>query len=138
MDFLDPEKQKQHSRRLAIGYLLIAIMLVLATTILLYNARGYWLDKEGHVIQNGFVFVASHPSGATIYVDGKKYKNGTDTRLNLPSGQYTIRLQRDGYRMWQQIVTVGGGGVERFDYPFLFPTNLKTTVVKRYTALPTV
>lgn len=136
MDFLDPEKQKQHTRRLAIGYALMGVMLLLATIILLYHAYGYGVDKEGHVIQSGFVFMSSQPGGASIYVDGKKYKSTTDARLNLPSGQYVIKLQRQGYRDWQRLVTVNGGVVERFDYPFLFPTSVSTTVVKQYETSP--
>ncbi len=136
MDFLDPEKQKQHTRRLALGYALMGVMLVMATIILLYHAYGYGVDKQGHVIQSGFVFISSHPSGADIYVNDKKYKSGTTARLNLPSGQYVMKLRRDGYREWKRVMTVEGGGVERFSYPLLFPTSLTTSLVKQYAAAP--
>lgn len=136
MDFFDPQKQKRHAIRLAIGYALMGVMLVLATTVLLYHAYGFGLDKNGRVIQNGLVFVSSRPEGATVYVNGKKYKDSTNTRMSLPSGQYVMELKRDGYHDWKRVLTVEGGSVERFDYPLLFPTNLKSTVTKEYSSTP--
>ena len=136
MDFFDPQKQKRHAIRLAVGYALLGVVLVLATTILLYQAYGFGLDKDGRVIQNGLIFVSSHPSGAAIYINGKKFKDTTNTRMNLPSGQYVMELKRDGYRNWKRVVTSEGGTVERFDYPFLFPFSLQTKDVKQYSVAP--
>lgn len=136
MDFFDPKKQKRHAIRLGIGYTLIGLALILASTILLYQAYGFGLDKRGQVIQNGLVFISSQPAGADIYINNQRYKNQTDTRMALPAGQYTTRIMRAGYRTWQRAVTVDGGSVERFDYPFLFPAKLASTPVKQYTATP--
>jgi hypothetical protein len=138
MDFLDPKKQKAHGTRLLLGYALIGLALVLATTILLYQAYGFGIDKEGRVIQNGLVFVSSMPAKATIYVNKAKYKDQTNTRLLLPAGGYTLEINRDGYRNWKRAITVDGGSVERFDYSFLFPISLQTTTVKSYTAAPSL
>ncbi|MET0779823.1 MAG: PEGA domain-containing protein, partial [Candidatus Saccharimonadales bacterium] len=88
MDFLDPKKQKAHARRLTLGYALIGLVLLLGTTILLYLAYGFGIDKNGRVIQNGLVFISSQPSGADIYINGQS-KGQTDTRVVLPAGSYT-------------------------------------------------
>jgi hypothetical protein len=136
MDFFDPQKQKSHAIRLAVGYALMGVMLILATVVLLYQAYGFGLDKEGRIIQNGLVFVSSHPESASVYVNNKKYKDGTNTRMNLPSGQYVMELKRSGYHDWKRVLTVEGGSVERFDYPFLFPSTLKTNIVKKYDTPP--
>jgi len=137
MDFFDPEKQKQHTIRLAIGYAAMGIALVLATIVALYWARGFTLDKNGHVIQNGLVFVSSLPEEVDVYTNGNKYKDHTNTRLNLPSGQYILELKRDGYNSWKRALTVEGESLQRFDYPMLFPKSLVTTPVKQYTVAPT-
>ncbi|MGF7228377.1 MAG: PEGA domain-containing protein [Candidatus Saccharibacteria bacterium] len=132
MDFLDPKKQRAHTIRILVGYVLIAIALVLTTIILLYQAYGFGVDSSGKVIQNGLVFMSSTPNPATIYVNGKQNPNNTNARLLLTSGQYTFSLQRTGYREWKRAVTVEGGSVERFDYPFLIPNSLQTSSVKSY------
>jgi WD40 repeat protein len=136
MDFFDPQKQKQHARRLAVGYTLIGVLLILATIILIHQAYGYGVDKEGRVIQNGLLFVASQPRDADVYLNNEKQKNSTNARLALPSGQYLIELKRAGYHTWKRILTVEGGSVERFDYPLLIPTQLTpSTVSTHQTAL---
>jgi hypothetical protein len=137
MDFLDPKKQKAHARRLALGYALIGLVLLLGTTILLYLAYGFGIDRNGRVIQNGLVFISSQPAGADIYINGAK-KDTTNTRVVLPAGSYTAEIKRTGYDAWKRAITVEGGSVERFDYPFLFPTKLTTTVTKQYAAPPTL
>lgn len=138
MDFFDPKKQKKHAIRLAIGYALIGAVVLLATIILLYQARGYWVDETGRIIQNGLVFVSSQPRGSDIYLNGQKSKKQTNARLNLASGQYLMELKRNGYTDWKRILTVEGGSVERFDYPLLFPLNPETARTKQYDASPPV
>ncbi len=136
MDFLDPKKQKAHAIRLGIGYAFVGLALVLATVILLYQSYGFGIDRNGKVIQNGLVFVSSQPSSADIYLNGQKYKNGTNTRMTIPAGQYVVQLSQKGYRTWQRAITVEGGVVERFDYPFLFPTKIVAQTTKQYDAAP--
>ncbi len=135
MDFLDPKKQKAHARRLVIGYVLVGLVLLLATVILLYKAYGFDIDRKGRVIKNGLVFVSSQPSGADIYVNGQK-KDQTNARMVMPAGAYTVEIKRSGYRDWKRAVTVEGGSVGRFDYPFLIPRTLTPTVTKQYDATP--
>jgi hypothetical protein len=137
MDFLDPKKQKAHRIRLAIGYALLGVALLLGTVVLLYQAYGFGIDSQGRVIQNGLVFFSSNPGNANIYIDGQ-LKDTTNTRIQLPGGAYTVELRKDGYRSWKRAITVEGGVVERFDYPFLFPTKLTPGTVKQYTAAPTL
>jgi hypothetical protein len=136
MDFLDPQKQRAHTIRILVGYVLIGIALILTTIILLYHAYGFGVDRNGNVVQNGLVFVSSTPNPADIYIDGKQYKEDTNARMLLNSGQYTVDVKREGYRDWRRAITVEGGSVERFDYPFLFPTKLQTSAVKSYAKQP--
>lgn len=137
MDFLDPKKQRAHKLRLMIGYVLVAIAIMLATVILLYEAYGYGVNGQGEIIQNGLVFVSSTPTGGQLYVDGA-LKDTTNSRMTLPAGTYTMQIRRSGYRTWQRAITIDGGSVVRYDYPFLFPTNLVTKPLKEYTANPSL
>lgn len=135
MDFLDPKKRRHHATLLIVGYVLIAIAILITVRVLLYVAYGYGLGKDGQIIQNGLVYVSSTPSGSKMYLDGQ-LRDKTNSRLQLPSGQYALKIERDGYRTWQRSITVLGGAVEHFDYPFLFPTSLTTTNVRAYDAWP--
>lgn len=136
MDYLDPEKRRRHHRIMMVGYLLIAVVILGVTYLLINLTYGYARGKDGQIIQNGFVYLSSRPASAQIYLDDKLYKAQTNTRMILPAGRYTVRLVRDGYRTWQRSVTVAGGDVQHFDYPFLVPTTLTTTSLHAYPAAP--
>jgi hypothetical protein len=136
MDYLDPQKQRRHGILLITGYICIAVAIVIATIVLVYQAYGFGIDKNGAVIQNGIVFISSQPSPAKIYIDGKLANSNTNARLSLPANLYDIRLARDGYQDWQRKIEVDGGSVSHFDYPLLLPKIVKTTTVTPLTALP--
>ncbi len=126
MDFLDPKKERFNKIILLVSYALVAIAIGLTSWMLLYQTDGYCLNRDGKVDRCGLVFVSSQPTGANIYIDGKLQKVQTNTKINLRSGTYDFRLSRQGYNDWQRTIGVSGGDVQRFDYPFLFPTNMKT------------
>lgn len=134
MDFLDPKKRRRRDILNVVGYSLIAIALLFAVRILFYQASGYGLDKEGKVVQSGLLFAASTPSPAEMRINGVLNKAKTNARLSLVSGQYSISYSKAGYRTWQNRFTMDGGGIVRLDYATLFPTQLVTTVTKKYTA----
>ncbi len=137
MDFLDPKKKKRHLIRLYIGYFLVAVALALGSLVLLFRAYGYDFDrKTGEVVQNGLVFVDAHPESADIYLNGQRYKDRTATRMELPVGQYSLELKRDGYRSWKRNFNLEGGKIERFAYPTLFPEKLVTKDTQLYGAAP--
>lgn len=136
MDYLDPEQHRKHRRRILLGYLLIGVIILVVLRFLFYSAYGYGVDKNGQIIKNGFVYVSTQPNPASIYLNNKLSKSKTNSRLLLPSGRYTVRLERDGYRAWQRSITVEGGDVQHFDYPLLLPRTLTTTTVKSYASAP--
>lgn len=138
MDYLDLNKQLREHILLIMGYILIALSITIATLILVYQAYGFGLAKNGTVIQNGLVFFSSQPNPADIYINGVLNSSTTNTRLVLPSGVYNVKLTRTGYRDWQRTIVFDAGSVEHFDYPTLFPNILTTKKIKSYTGAPGV
>lgn len=136
MDFLDPAKQARHRVIMWVGYVLIAGGIVVATLVLLYQAYGFGLGKNGTVIQNGLVFLSSQPNPASISLNGKLNNAQTNARLALPASIYHVQLARSGYRNWQRIIEVEGGDVQHFDYPLLIPTKLTSKKLQTYAAAP--
>jgi hypothetical protein len=136
MDFLDPKKERRNRMTLFVGYCLVAVAIGIATLVLLYQSYGYNIDRKGNVLQNGLVFVSSQPTGAAIYLNDKRYKSNTDSRVLVPAGSYNLSVSLDGYRTWQRPIQVIGGDVQHFDYPFLFPQTLKPTSLADTDTLP--
>ena len=138
MDFLDPQKRARHTIIMLTGYVLIGVAIIIATIILLYQAYGFGLNRKGSVIQNGLLFFSSQPRPADIYINGRLSKSKTNTRLVLPSGLYTIKLDKAGYRPWERTIELDGGKVAHYDYPLLFPRNIITSTLRGYAAAPTL
>jgi len=136
MEYLDPKKELRHRLVLFTGYICIAIAIVTAALVLVYQAYGFGLGKNGHVIQNGLTFFSSQPNPANIYINGTLNKAKTNARLVLPEGMYHVQLTRSGYRPWQRTIELNGGSVEHFDYPLLLPDTLTAKKVQSFTAAP--
>jgi hypothetical protein len=137
MDFLDPKKKKAHRQRLFIGYILMFIAVALGALVMLFSAYGYDIDrKTGEIIQNGIVFVDSRPGGATVFVNNEAQRNRAATRLVMPAGAYTIRLELDGYRTWSRSMLLEGGRIEQLVYPLLIPVSLKPVDLQLYPSPP--
>lgn len=126
MDYLDPKKQTRQSALLFTGYFLIGLAILIGTFILVYQAYGFGVSRDGQVVQSGLVFFSSKPNPANIYLNGKLNKDQTNTRVVLPENIYSVQITRDGYRDWKREIGVEGGSVRHYDYPFLFPTTLET------------
>lgn len=136
MDYLDKSKQVRQSVLLWLGYILIAVAIVIATLVLVYQAYGFNVGKDGSVVQNGLVFFSSHPNPANIYLNNKLRSEKTNSRLIIPSGVYKVKITRNGYKDWDRNIVVNGGTVEHFDYPFLFPKILTSKVVSTLQSTP--
>ncbi len=137
MDFLDPKAKKRRGVRLGVGYVLTGILILIATTILVFNAYGFDVDrKTGEVIQNGLAYIDSAPSGATIRLNGKEYKDRTNTRITLQSGGYDLSIYKNDYRDWNRAFSLEGGEVQRLTYPLLIPKALDRIPVFGYESAP--
>lgn len=128
MDFLDPAKKRAHKVQLFIGHTLMAVLVLIGTYILVYQAYGFDVDRDtGEVFQNGLVFIDSAPDGAEIKLNGTVHSDQTNTRLALPEGHYDLEINKEGYRTWSKSFDLEGGTIERFVYPTLFLNELSST-----------
>lgn len=136
MDYLDLKKEARHRILLFTGYACIAVAIGLTSTVLLHQAYGFGVQKDGNVTQNGLAFFSSQPNPANVIIDGKPTRYSTNTRVSLASGIYNVELSRAGYNSWERTIEIKGGGVHHFDHPFLIPTTLTTREVKAYSPAP--
>src|SRR5581483_6010779 len=137
MDYLDPRKRRYYNLRLIIGYVLVAVVIGLATVIVVYGANGYGINtKTGQIVENGLLFVDSKPGGAEIYLNGEDKQTSTSARLILPAGNYNLSIKRSGYRDWARSFVLDGQSVARYVYPFLFPVTPRITTLQTYKDTP--
>ncbi len=121
-------KQKQARILRIVAYSVTLTLSVLTTVLLLYIALGYRFDgKSGHVVRSGLLLVNSRPESGAIYINNELKDNATPGRFVLSSGNYDLRLVREGYREWAKNVKVAASGVREVNYPLLLPTSLSAT-----------
>lgn len=136
MDYLDLNKEFRQRVLMMVGYVLVAVAIAATFLVLLQQASGYGVNRQGVVISHGLTFFSSHPHPAQIYIDGKLKDAKTNTRLEVPEGVYNFRLSRQGYHDWQRRIIIEGQSVTHFDYPFLFPLDLSPKPIASYTSRP--
>ncbi len=137
MDFLDPRKTRAHHRRLVVGYVFLAIGVALGTSLLVRAASGFGYDtKTGEIVENGLIFVDSHPGNAQITINGVYSGENTSARKVLPAGEYRLKLSKQGYRDWSRITILQEHTVAHYVYPFLFPNSLSNKSLKNYPTSP--
>jgi hypothetical protein len=135
MEFLTKEEKRKHATRLFLGYGLVAILIGLATTLLVYMAQGYNYDSNNGVVRGGLIFVESQPVSANIYID-EQIKDRTSARISLGEGQHNLALRQDKYRDWSKTFNLEGGTVLYFIYPKLIPTDITVGVTKVFDGVP--
>lgn len=86
--------------------LLALIVVSLATVLAIRFAKGYRPSLKSKTLQGtGLLAANSFPRGASVFIDDK-LTTATDDTLNLPPGEYKVKVQKDGYIPWEKILFV--------------------------------
>lgn len=94
----------------------------LATIAIIFYGRGYRFDgKDKTMAGTGSLVVTSDPNGARVIVDGK-FMTATNSTIQLPEGEYTIQINKEGYIPWERRLPVKTEVVTQASAT-LFPTN---------------
>ena len=104
----------------------VFLCLVFATTLVVLYGKGYRFGLgEGKIEFNGtgLLVAKSIPDGAQVFVD-EKLKTATDNTINIPPGDYEIRIVKEGYFPWVKRVKIQTEIVTRAD-ALLIPTAPK-------------
>ncbi|OGH48239.1 MAG: hypothetical protein A3A51_04440 [Candidatus Levybacteria bacterium RIFCSPLOWO2_01_FULL_39_10] len=103
-------KKKLFSRHNKQLILSIAIFtgLVVATIFVILYGKGYRFGFQESGIElkgTGLLVAKSVPEGAQVFVDGK-LKTATDTTINMPPGEYDLKIVKEGYFPWEKKVVI--------------------------------
>jgi hypothetical protein len=96
-------------------------------------------DVELKVFERkGTIGLQISPENTHLYVDGRYHKvDGKKAEIPLPVGEYTFRLQKEGYRPWERRIRVAEGGVvwEKANLERQTTTDSSPTERERFTLL---
>lgn len=86
--------------------LLIAIIffiaLIAGITFAIKYAKGYRPSLKNRALEGtGLLAANSYPKGAAVFINDK-LTTATDDTLNLPPGEYLVKIAKDGYISWEK------------------------------------
>jgi hypothetical protein len=113
-------------RRL-LSYLFILLYLILCPMVILYTLgfrfRPY---SKKEIVNTGLVYLSSMPIGAKVFIDENTYPHKTPTAIpGLLPGSYHIRLTLNGYKPWNNTITVKARKATVFARILLIPQRLE-------------
>lgn len=121
--------KKTYRRALLFGA--VFIFIAIAPVIVLY-AIGYRGGlTSADPLPVGVLLVESEPARAAVYINDSYSGRTPHSIPNLSAGQYTIRVAKDGYQLWQKQVAIEPGRATEIRDIRLFPPDVKPAVIAR-------
>jgi len=102
---------------------LIVLFLIIGTIIAVMFGRGYGLNLNGSgpiLSGTGLLVATSSPDGAQVIINDH-LTTATDNTINLPPGEYNVKIFKEGYFSWEKKITIKKEVVSKAD-ALLFPT----------------
>ncbi|HYK08265.1 MAG TPA: PEGA domain-containing protein [Candidatus Eisenbacteria bacterium] len=126
-------------RQLLISFFIL-LFLGVGTLIAIFYGKGYRLDftpGKGILKGTGLLVTTSVPDGAQVFINDH-LTTATNNTINLPPGQYKVRIFKDGYFPWEKTIDVEKEVVSKAEAT-LFPTTPKLESITETGALsPTI
>lgn len=102
--------------------IVLLLVSLVAYAFILYG-KGYRLNLTGKgnkiLAGTGLLVLTSTPNGARVYLNDN-FTTATDDTINLPPGDYDVRIEKDGYYPWKKHVVLKNEAVTKTD-AVLFP-----------------
>lgn len=100
--------------------LVSALVILFGTAVAIQYAQGkYRFTKDGLSKETGLLSANSFPTGAQVYINDRLV-SATDDTLYLKPGEYSIKIQKEGYHTWQKDLKIEGSLVTQTNAQ-LFP-----------------
>ena len=114
---------------------LFAIFLVVIPVIVFYSF-GYRISDNFKVVKTGGIYISNNESGASVLLNGKPKKSAglIDRNIlvqNVKPGNYTVNIEKEGYRPWVKYIKVQEELVE-VCFPLLVPSEMKIVEIPKF------
>ncbi|MFA6143064.1 MAG: PEGA domain-containing protein [Candidatus Omnitrophota bacterium] len=113
------------------GFYFSALSFLIILPIVLSYSLGYKIDyKAFKIYKTGIIYINSQPSGASVLVNGKLYKDPTPAQIEeLKPGIYKIEVKREGFYAWEGELVVEPNMATRADKIVLFPVTREMKIL---------
>ncbi len=115
--------------------LVFVIIFLIGGPLAIFYSRGYRFDFETKkIVKSGAFYFRTQPESCEIYLDGKLKKKtdflfGNAFIKNLLPKKYNIRIEKEGYFLWEKALEVKEEFVTEAKNIILFPKNLNFSLL---------
>lgn len=124
--------KKIRNARVIMTNIFMGLSVIAIVFVLMLIAMGFSFNENGGLEQSGLLQIASHPSGATVEIDGKVQFGHTTINKMLSSGEHHIKISKDGFDTWEKNVRIDAGLLTNINWVRLFPYNPTTENITEY------
>lgn len=116
----------------------LAILFLILTPFVLAYSFGYSFDsKTQSLIPTGGIFIKTNQTGIKVFLNGREEKEtsflGAGALLpTLATGAYRITIEKDGFRPWEERISVKAGTVSEHRNIFLIPEKVPLTATSSF------
>ena len=133
---MDRARQKKiRNIRVIATNIFMSVSVVAIVFVLMLIAMGFSFNENGGFEQSGLLQLASHPSGASVEIDGNSQFGHTEFSKMLSSSEHKVRVTKDGYDSWTSNVKIDAGLLTRVEWVRLFPNNPEINDASSYKEL---
>lgn len=130
---MDRKKTKKiQNARIIMTNIFMGLSVIAIVFILMLIAMGFSFNENGNLEQSGLLQLSSHPSGATVEIDGETQFSRTEISKMLSSGEHKVKITKSGYDTWETNVRVDAGLLTNISWVRLFPLNPVTEKMATY------
>ena len=124
--------KKIRNARVIMTNIFMGLSVVAIVFVLMLFAMGFSFNENGSLEQSGLLQISSHPSGATVEIDGKSQFGRTTINKMLSSGEHHIRITKSGYDTWEKDVRIDAGLLTNINWVRLFPAKTEIEEINTY------
>lgn len=98
---------KIHHKKSLTFILTVSTIIILGTILISLLARGYKINLNNGAIltPTGLISATSTPKSSSVFINDRLV-TATDDTINLPPGQYQIKISKDGFLPWHKNLLV--------------------------------
>ena len=119
-----------------VRYIIMVSTIFAIVTFSVLILLGYRLNRTTGVIQQGgLVQFVSEPTKASVTIGSAKLLDKTPSKITVNPGEYLVKMEKDGYQLWQKNVAIKAGEVLWLNSAKLVPRDITTVALR---TIPTV
>ncbi len=126
------DKNRKQMIKVILAELSMVLAVVVIVVVATLAAMGFFVSGNGNIEQSGLAQIHSMPTGATVELDGNVLFSRTNLSRTMPEGEHRLRISRDKYDSWENVIKMKPGILLRLYYPRLFLLNRVAETVQDF------